>query len=77
MADSGVNESIETTENLPREARVTQLRNTIDTLHIADEPRRVLGLAQLVGVSGAPRRQPDSLAARAHRLDGSSQTVAA
>jgi len=36
MADSGVNDVIETTENLPREARVTQLRNTIDTLHIAD-----------------------------------------
>lgn len=36
MADSGVNETIETTENLPREARVTQLRNMIDTLHIAD-----------------------------------------
>jgi len=36
MDDSGVNDVIETTENLPREARVTQLRNTIDTLNIAD-----------------------------------------
>lgn len=36
MADSGVNDAIETTENLPREARVTQLRNMIETLQIAD-----------------------------------------
>lgn len=36
MADSGVNDALETTENLPREARVNQLRNMIDTLKIAD-----------------------------------------
>lgn len=36
MADSGVNDALETTENLPREARVHQLRNMIDTLQIAD-----------------------------------------
>lgn len=36
MADSGINEAIETTENLPREARVTQLRNMLETLQIAD-----------------------------------------
>jgi ribonuclease HI len=36
MADSGVNDAIETTENLPREARVTQLRNMLETLQIAD-----------------------------------------
>ncbi|MEM1280200.1 MAG: hypothetical protein AAF827_17505 [Cyanobacteria bacterium P01_D01_bin.6] len=36
MADSGVNDTIEAVENLPREARVTQLRNMIDTLQIAD-----------------------------------------
>ncbi|MGD1942799.1 MAG: hypothetical protein ACFB0G_15945 [Leptolyngbyaceae cyanobacterium] len=36
MADSGVSETLDTTENLPREARVNQLRNMIDTLKIAD-----------------------------------------
>ena len=36
MADSGVSEILDTTENLPREARVNQLRNMIDTLKIAD-----------------------------------------
>lgn len=36
MAYSGVNDAIETTENLPREARVNQLRNMLDTLQIAD-----------------------------------------
>ncbi|MBE7381565.1 MAG: hypothetical protein F6J95_009175 [Leptolyngbya sp. SIO1E4] len=36
MADSGVNDTFETTENLPREARVTQLRNMLETLQIAD-----------------------------------------
>jgi ribonuclease HI len=36
MADSGVNDAVETTENLPREARVTQLRNMLETLQIAD-----------------------------------------
>ncbi|NER78490.1 MAG: hypothetical protein F6K42_02725 [Leptolyngbya sp. SIO1D8] len=36
MADSGVNDILETTENLPREARVNQLRNMLDTLQIAD-----------------------------------------
>jgi ribonuclease HI len=36
MADAGVNDALETTENLPREARVNQLRNMFDTLQIAD-----------------------------------------
>jgi ribonuclease HI len=36
MADSGVNEVMETLENLPREARVTQLRNMLETLQVAD-----------------------------------------
>lgn len=36
MADSGVNDAFETTENLPRDARVNQLRNMLDTLKIAD-----------------------------------------
>ena len=36
MAGSGVSEILDTTETLPREARVNQLRNMIDTLKIAD-----------------------------------------
>lgn len=36
MADSGINDVTETIENLPREARVNQLRNVLDTLKIAD-----------------------------------------
>ena len=36
MADSGVNDALETTENLPREARVIQLRNMLETLQVAD-----------------------------------------
>ncbi|WP_334312293.1 hypothetical protein [Oscillatoria sp. CS-180] len=36
MADSGVNDGIDALENLPREARVNQLRNMIETLQIAD-----------------------------------------
>ncbi len=36
MADSGVNDAIESLENLPREARVTQLRNMLETLQVAD-----------------------------------------
>ena len=36
MADSGVQEGIETTEDLPRGTRVTHLRNMLETLQIAD-----------------------------------------
>lgn len=36
MTDSGTNNAIENIENLPREARVTQLRNMLETLQIAD-----------------------------------------
>lgn len=37
MADSGVSHALETIEDLPREVRVANLRNTLETLHIADE----------------------------------------
>ncbi|MEL6385256.1 MAG: hypothetical protein AAFQ89_22880 [Cyanobacteria bacterium J06626_18] len=36
MADSGVHEGIETTEDLPRDTRVNHLRNMLETLQIAD-----------------------------------------
>ncbi|MGF1460009.1 MAG: hypothetical protein ACFBSG_13405 [Leptolyngbyaceae cyanobacterium] len=36
MVEPGVNDVYDNLENLPREARVTQLRNMIDTLQIAD-----------------------------------------
>lgn len=36
MADSGVNDAMDSGENLPRETRVNQLRNMIETLKIAD-----------------------------------------
>lgn len=36
MTDSSTNNAIENIENLPREARVTQLRNMLETLQIAD-----------------------------------------
>jgi len=36
MADAGVNDSFEAVENLPREARVNQLRNMLETLQVAD-----------------------------------------
>lgn len=36
MTDSSTNNTIENVENLPREARVAQLRNMLETLQIAD-----------------------------------------
>lgn len=37
MADSGTSSAPETVESLPREVRVANLRNVVDTLHMADE----------------------------------------
>jgi ribonuclease HI len=37
MIDSSVSSPVGTTEDLPREVRVAQLRNLVETLHIADE----------------------------------------
>jgi ribonuclease HI len=37
MADSGTSPASETLESLPREVRVTHLRNVVETLHMADE----------------------------------------
>ena len=37
MADSGVIQPLDNSDNLPREARVGQLRNMLETLQIADE----------------------------------------
>lgn len=37
MIDSSVSSAASTTEDLPREIRVAQLRNLVETLHIADE----------------------------------------
>lgn len=37
MIDSATPSSIESSDNLPREVRVAQLRNLIETLHVADE----------------------------------------
>lgn len=36
MADSGIHDIVENSEALPREARVTHLRNMLETLQIAD-----------------------------------------
>ncbi|HEY9726587.1 MAG TPA: hypothetical protein V6D50_09085 [Chroococcales cyanobacterium] len=40
MIDSSVSSPAGTTEDLPREVRVAQLRNLVETLHIADEIAR-------------------------------------
>jgi len=37
MADSGASPATDTLDNLPREVRVNQLRNMLETLHAADE----------------------------------------
>jgi ribonuclease HI len=37
MADSGTSPISESFESLPREVRVSNLRNVVDTLHMADE----------------------------------------
>jgi hypothetical protein len=37
MVDAGIVHPVESTDNLPREVRVTQLRNMLETLRIADE----------------------------------------
>ncbi|MBF2034051.1 MAG: hypothetical protein IGR92_00905 [Leptolyngbyaceae cyanobacterium T60_A2020_046] len=37
MADSGITQSVESSDNLPRETRVNQLRNMLETLQIAEE----------------------------------------
>lgn len=37
MADSGTSPAPETLESLPREVRVANLRNVVETLHMADE----------------------------------------
>lgn len=37
MADSGTSSASESFESLPREVRVGNLRNVVDTLHMADE----------------------------------------
>ncbi|WP_293041785.1 hypothetical protein [Moorena sp. SIO1F2] len=35
--ESAISSSVSTTDELPREVRVAQLRNLVETLHIADE----------------------------------------
>jgi ribonuclease HI len=40
MADSGTSPATENLEALPREVRVANLRNVLETLHIADEIAR-------------------------------------
>ncbi|NET83232.1 MAG: hypothetical protein F6J94_15260 [Moorea sp. SIO1F2] len=37
MMESAISSSVSTTDELPREVRVAQLRNLVETLHIADE----------------------------------------
>ena len=37
MVDSSTPLSVDASENLPREVRVAQLRNLVETLHMADE----------------------------------------
>lgn len=37
MVDSSTPPSVDASENLPREVRVAQLRNLVETLHMADE----------------------------------------
>lgn len=37
MADSGTSFVPDSSESLPREVRVTNLRNVVETLHMADE----------------------------------------